>query len=159
MYTINEFQVKIVHSFILCEKILIKIMKYKTMIIIWVYVHFMCQIQREWDKCLSIHYKLVLKYGKCISVCLTQFSELCEPLSSNLPDLSPSVKDRKRLHLCSHSPVVPKIKTNYRYMYTIYIPVFFFLFFKSVLALSMNIHVPWYVHGLVENLHVPCHML
>lgn len=47
-----------------------------------------------------------------------------------------------------------------KYKQTIqYIFQYFFFFLNLDLALSMNIHVPWYVHGLVENLHVPCHMV
>lgn len=75
MYTINEFQIKIVHSVISCEKILILIsigtvyeIKNYDSHFMYQYALFMCQRQYKWDKCLSIHYKLVSKYEKCISV-------------------------------------------------------------------------------------------
>lgn len=90
-----------------------------------------------------------------VSVCLTQFWELCEPLSSNLPDLYPSVKDRTRPHLRSRPPVVPKMQTI-NIPGTLHIPLFFHLFFN--LGFALPLHITWYVHELVENLHVPCHM-
>lgn len=79
-----------------------------------------------------------------VSVCLTQFWELCEPLSSNLPDLYPSVKDRKRPHLRSHSPVVPKMQTI-NIPGTLHIPIIFSSFFQSwfCIALTNNMVCSW----------------
>lgn len=71
-----------------------------------------------------------------VLVCLTQFWELCEPLSSNLPDLSPSVTDRTRPHLRSRPPVVPKMQQS---IYQVHYIILYFFIFLSIVIL----HFPY----------------